>query len=85
MTRFRSIEQPPTGRSVSIELNGHAYEGTYTVNGPMLSLDTLTLGVRRGRWDDYAPEVLTDYFSPSSCTTANERTAKARRNVSYRT
>ena len=58
MTRFRSIEQPPTGRSVSIELNGHAYEGTYTVNGPMLSLDTLTLGVRRAPLGDYAPEVL---------------------------
>jgi len=58
MTRFRSIEQPPTGRSVSIELNGHVYEGTYTVNGPMLSLDTLTLGVRCEPLADYAPEVL---------------------------
>ena len=58
MTRFRSIEQPPTGRSVSIELNGHSYEGTYTVNGPMLSLDTLTRGVRREPLGDYDPEVL---------------------------
>lgn len=58
MTRFRSVERPPTGRSVSIELNGRAYEGTYTVDGPMLSLDTLTLGVRREPLGDYDPVVL---------------------------
>jgi hypothetical protein len=43
---------------VSIELDGHAYEGTYMVNGPMLSLDTLTLGVRREPLGDYDPAVL---------------------------
>ena len=58
MTRFKSSERPPAGHSVSIELNGHAYEGTYTVDGPMLSLDTLTLGVRREPLGDYEPVVL---------------------------
>jgi hypothetical protein len=43
---------------VSIQIDGETYNGTYTVDGPMVALETLTLGVKRAQLGDSAPEVL---------------------------
>ena len=55
MGRYKSIERPPVGRSVQIEVDGERYEGTYTVDGSIVSVDTLLLGSRRGTVTDGSP------------------------------
>jgi hypothetical protein len=57
MARHKSIERPPAGRSVHIEVNGVHYGATYTVDGPVITVDTLLLGSRSRRLDGAAPEV----------------------------
>ena len=56
MGRYKSIERPPVGKSVQIEVNGERYEGTYTVDGSIVCVDTLLLGSRRGTLTDGSPE-----------------------------
>lgn len=56
MGRYKSVERPPAGRSVQIEVDGKRYEGTYTVDGSIVSVDTLLLGSRRGTLTDGSPE-----------------------------
>jgi hypothetical protein len=57
MARHKSIERPPAGRTVRIELGGQSYEGTYTLDGPMVTVQTLTLGVKSARLGDSPPEL----------------------------
>ena len=47
MSRQKSVEQAPSGRNLSIVLRGKDYEGTYTVDGPMVIVETLMLGTKR--------------------------------------
>ena len=58
MGRYKSVERPPAGRSVQIEVDGVRYEGTYTVDGSIVSVDTLLLGSRRGTCADGAPQIV---------------------------
>ena len=58
MPRFKSTERPPSGRVVQLEFDGRHYAGTYTVDGPMVTVDTLLLGSRRAPLTDQAPEVV---------------------------
>ena len=58
MSRHKTIERPPVGRSIRIEFDGQHYEGTYTVDGPVITVETLTLGSRRARLGDAVPEAL---------------------------
>ena len=58
MSRHKSIERPPVGRSVQIEVDGTRYEGTYTVDGSIVTVDTLLLGSRRGTVNDGSPEIV---------------------------
>jgi hypothetical protein len=58
MTRHKSIERPPAGRSVHIEFDGQHYEATYTVDGPMITVETLMLGIKRAPLGDASPEAL---------------------------
>ena len=58
MGRYKSVERPPAGRSVQIEVDGVRYQGTYTVDGSIVSVDTLLLGSRRGTCTDGAPEIV---------------------------
>jgi hypothetical protein len=46
MPRNKSVEQPPRERSVSVELYGTIYEGTYTVNGDIVAVQSPALGVK---------------------------------------
>ena len=58
MARHKSIERPPAGRSIHIEVNGVHYGATYTVDGQVVTVDTLLLGSRRGRLGDDSPEIV---------------------------
>jgi hypothetical protein len=58
MARHKSIERPPAGRSIHIEVDGVHYGATYTVDGTMVSVDTLLLGSRRGPLADGPPDVV---------------------------
>jgi hypothetical protein len=58
MARHKSIERPPVARSVQIEVDGTRYEGTYSVNGPVVILDTLLLGSRRAGLMDDSTEIV---------------------------
>ena len=55
MGRYKSIERPPVGRTVQIEIDGEHYEGTYTVDGSVVSVETLLLGSRRGTVTEGSP------------------------------
>lgn len=58
MGRYKSIERPPAGKTIQIEVDGQRYEGTYTVDGSIVSVDTLLLGSRRGTFTDGSPETV---------------------------
>ena len=58
MARHRSIERPPVGRSVQIEVDGMRYEGTFVVNGPIVTVDTLLLGSRQTALANDPPEIV---------------------------
>ena len=47
MPRFKSAEQPPEGHRVLIQRHGELYHGTYTVDGPMVVVDSPMLGTKR--------------------------------------
>jgi hypothetical protein len=57
MPRYKTSEGAPAGRPVRIEVDGQRYEGTYTVDGPAVMVDTLLLGFRRVLIGDRTPEV----------------------------
>ena len=57
MPRYKSSERPPVGRRVQIEVDGQRYEGTYTIDGPLVTIDTLLLGSRRAAIGDRTPEI----------------------------
>jgi hypothetical protein len=58
MPRHRSIERPPVGCTVRVRRNGVTHEGTYTVDGFMLTVGTLMLGTRSAHLGGYEPEAL---------------------------
>jgi hypothetical protein len=57
MPRYKSTEGAPAGRPVQIEVDGRRYEGTYTVDGPAVTVDTLLFGFKRVLIGDQSPEV----------------------------
>ena len=58
MTRHKSIERPPAGKRIDIEFDGERHEGTYTVDGPMVTVQSLLLGTRRAQLGDGSPEAV---------------------------
>ena len=58
MTRHKSSEHPPSGHHFRITLDGREFEGTYTVNGPMLAVESLLMGIKRRQLGDTHPEAL---------------------------
>jgi hypothetical protein len=56
--RQKSIERPPAGRNIRIVMDGQEHEGTFTVDGPTVTVRSVTLGVRVGVVGDNTPEVL---------------------------
>jgi hypothetical protein len=58
MARYKSVERPPTARSVQIEVDGQRYEGRYTVDGMIVRVDSLLLGSRCGPVGDGPPEIV---------------------------
>jgi hypothetical protein len=42
---------------VQLEFDGRRYAGTYTVDGPMINVETLLLGSRRAPLADQPPEI----------------------------
>jgi hypothetical protein len=57
MPRYKSSERAPSGQVVQLEFDGRHYAGTYTVDGPMVTVDTLLLGSRRAPFGDQPPEI----------------------------
>ena len=58
MTRHKSIECPIAGRGIRIEFDGQHYEGTYTVDGPVITVESLLFGSKRAQLGDASPEAL---------------------------
>ena len=58
MGRYKSIERPPAGKAIQIEVAGRRYGGTYTVDGSIVCVETLLLGSRRGPVTDGSPETV---------------------------
>jgi hypothetical protein len=56
MPRHRSIERPPSGQHVRIERDGKVHEASYTVDGPIVTVDSLLLGIRSARLNDGTAE-----------------------------
>ena len=56
MARHKSIERPPVGKRIDIEFDGERHEGTYTLDGPMVTVQSLLLGTRRAQVGDGSPE-----------------------------
>jgi len=52
MARHKSIERPPEGTPIEIDFDGRHYEGSYTVDGPMVTVQSLVLGVKRAHIGD---------------------------------
>jgi hypothetical protein len=75
MARHKSVERPPIARSVQIEVDGTRYEGTYTVDGPVVSVESLLLGGRRGHVDDRPPEVIAKVLLLELVHSSKRRTA----------
>jgi hypothetical protein len=67
MARHRSIERPPVARSVQIEVDGTRYEGTYSVNGPVVTVDTLLLGSSHAALTSDAAEIVANSSCSSWC------------------
>ena len=58
MARHKSIERPPAGRSIRIDLRGETHEATYTVDGSMVSVESLTLGFKCAPLGDGSAEAV---------------------------
>jgi hypothetical protein len=58
MPRFKSTEQPPTGRRVLIQRHGELYHGTYLLEGQMVVVDSPMLGTKHGWLGDMTPEAV---------------------------
>jgi len=58
MTRHKSSERSPEGRHFRITLDGREFEGTYTVTGPILAVESLLMGMTRRQLGDAHPEAL---------------------------
>lgn len=58
MARHKSIERPPAGKRIEIEFDGERHEATYTLDGPMVTVQSLLLGTRRAPLGDGSPEAI---------------------------
>lgn len=58
MARHRSIESGPAPRSVHIERDGTTYEGTYSINGAMITGSSPVLGSKTTQISGSSPEAL---------------------------
>ena len=58
MARHKSVEAPPIARDVRIERNGTVYEGTYTVNGAAVSVNSPALGSKSAPMGKGSPEIV---------------------------
>jgi len=55
MPRHKSIERPPVGTPIEIHFGGQHFEGSYTVDGAMVTVESLALGTKRAPLGDGAP------------------------------
>jgi hypothetical protein len=58
MARHKSIERTPNGINIRIQFDGKEYDGAYTVDGPMVTVQSPTLGIRRAPVGDGRPEAV---------------------------
>lgn len=58
MARHKSIERPPAGKRIDIEFDGERHEGTFTLDGPMVTVQSLLLGTGRAQVGDGSPEAV---------------------------
>jgi hypothetical protein len=58
MARYKSLERSPAGRSIRIDSGGETHDASYTVDGSMVTVESLTLGVRCGHLHDSSAEAL---------------------------
>jgi len=54
----QNSERPPEGHRFRITLDGREFEGTYTVNGPILAVESLLMGMKRRQLGGAHPEAL---------------------------
>lgn len=76
MARHKSMEAPPTAQAVRIERDGAVYEGTYTVNGPTITVDSVALGSRSAKLGGRPPEVLAKIILTELLFMDDERSGK---------
>ena len=76
MGRHRAIERPPVGRMIRIQLRGTTYEGSYTVDGPVVAVEALAFGSKRRYLTDSPPEVLASCCSQSLWTSESAAAAR---------
>ena len=58
MARHKSIERPPAGKRIDIEFEGERHEATDTLDGPMVTVQSLLLGIRRAQVGDGSPDAV---------------------------
>ena len=51
-------ERPPIIRDVQLERDGQVHIAKYTINGPLLTVSSVTLGAKSARIGATAPDVL---------------------------
>jgi hypothetical protein len=57
MPRYKISEGAPAGRPVRIEIAGRHYEGTYTVDGPAVTIHMPLFGIKRALIGDRCPDI----------------------------
>ena len=58
MARIKNTEAGPVAHAVRIERNGIAYDGSYTVSGPMITVSSPVLGSKTTQISGTSPEAL---------------------------
>jgi hypothetical protein len=58
MARHKSVERAPIARAAHIERNGTTYDGTYSINGPMITVSSPILGSKTTQLSASSPEAL---------------------------
>ena len=76
MARHKSIESSPVAQDVRIERSGTAYQGTYTVNGPTITVESVMLGSRTARIAGASPLVLAKIILAELLFMDDERSGK---------
>jgi hypothetical protein len=58
MARFKNAEAGPVSHAVRIVRNGIAYDGSYVVSGPMITVSSPVLGSKTMQISGTSPEAL---------------------------